>query len=305
LHSSPKPSPKVSIGLPVYNGENYIAEAIQLILAQTYTDFELIISDNASTDNTAEICAYFIAIDSRIHYFRNSENLGAGRNYDICFHKSRGEYFKWAAHDDMIRDDFLIETVTLLDNNPKAVLCGFNPEIVSANGTPKRTILVHKTSFASEQPSVRYKTAVNNGMLWLYFFGLFRRSALVGSQLHGTFQASDQALLAEIVLRGHFIQSDESIFRFRRHKNNYSTSTYKDRKAAGIWIDTRNKKKNCYLRLTYITMLLRGILKSKISFTEKMLCTRVVFKKISTHRIRKELLQDFRYMLTPRKFYKD
>ena len=83
MHSSPKPSPKVSIGLPVYNGENYIAEAIQLILAQTYTDFELIISDNASTDNTAGICAYFIAIDSRIHYFRNSENLGAGRNYDI------------------------------------------------------------------------------------------------------------------------------------------------------------------------------------------------------------------------------
>ncbi len=98
----PKESdPLVSIGLPVYNGENYLEEAIRSILAQTYTHFELIISDNGSTDRTQEICEFYAERDLRIRYYRNKENLGAAWNYNQTFHLAKGKYFKWAAHDDI------------------------------------------------------------------------------------------------------------------------------------------------------------------------------------------------------------
>src|SRR5690348_16440326 len=94
--------PRVSIGLPVFNGENFIADAIASVLGQTLTYVELVIQDNASTDRTAEICADFAARDRRVRYFRNPTNLGLAPNYNLAFHNSRGHYFKWLAHDDYL-----------------------------------------------------------------------------------------------------------------------------------------------------------------------------------------------------------
>src|SRR5690242_6344650 len=101
-------SPKVSIGLPVYNGERFLAEAIDSVLAQTFTDFELIISDNASTDRTPEICKAYAEKDSRIRYYRNEENQGASWNFNRVFELSRGMCFQWLAHDDYIAPGFLM-----------------------------------------------------------------------------------------------------------------------------------------------------------------------------------------------------
>ena len=99
--------PRVSIGMPVYNGEKYLEEAIQSILAQTYSDFELVISDNASTDKTQEICLEYAARDSRVRYHRNEKNLGAAPNYNRTFELSTGQYFKWADYDDLLAEEFL------------------------------------------------------------------------------------------------------------------------------------------------------------------------------------------------------
>src|SRR4030095_3279504 len=93
--------PRLSVGLPVHNGERFIREALDSLLDQDYRDFELIISDNASTDETGRICAEYAIRDSRIRYFRNSQNIGAARNYSRVFELSHGELFKWAAHDDV------------------------------------------------------------------------------------------------------------------------------------------------------------------------------------------------------------
>src|SRR5687767_6137887 len=94
------PEPALSIGLPVYNGERYLREAIGSILSQDFTDFELIISDNASTDGTAAICAFYAARDARIRYHRSETNLGAAPNHRRVFELARAPFFKWAAHDD-------------------------------------------------------------------------------------------------------------------------------------------------------------------------------------------------------------
>src|ERR1700737_2789384 len=92
--------PRVSIGLPVYNGERYLRFAIDSLLEQDYINFELIISDNASTDATQAICQEFADKDPRVRYYRNQTNLGASGNYDRVFELARGDLFKWAAHDD-------------------------------------------------------------------------------------------------------------------------------------------------------------------------------------------------------------
>ncbi len=106
-NTSNSQEPLISIGLPVFNGSNFLAEAIESVLNQTYKNFELIISDNASTDSTPEICEKFASEDGRIQYYRNEKNLGAGANYDRCFHLSSGEFFKWIAHDDIIEQKYL------------------------------------------------------------------------------------------------------------------------------------------------------------------------------------------------------
>src|SRR5262249_38674640 len=91
----------VSIGMAVYNGERYLPQTLDSLLAQTYSDFELIICDNCSIDGTEEICRSYVARDSRIHYYRNRTNIGVDRNFNLAFKLSRGKYFKWAADDDL------------------------------------------------------------------------------------------------------------------------------------------------------------------------------------------------------------
>ena len=97
---------RVSIGMPVFNGEKYLRESIESILDQTYQNFELIISDNASTDRTQEICLEYARKDNRISYYRNDKNLGGPRNYNRVFELSSAEYFKWAAYDDVLAPEF-------------------------------------------------------------------------------------------------------------------------------------------------------------------------------------------------------
>lgn len=123
-----KDKPLISIGMPVYNGEPFVKEALDSLLAQDYPNFELIISDNASTDRTHERCLDYANRDGRIRYYRNSENLGALANWNRVFALSRGKYFAWAAHDDVWEPTFVSTLVRLLDDNPDAVVAfsGFN-----------------------------------------------------------------------------------------------------------------------------------------------------------------------------------
>ena len=100
-------APRVSIGLPVYYGEQFLTEALDAILTQTFDDFEVIICDNASTDRTAEISQAYAARDPRISYRRNRVNVGAMRNFNLAFRLSRGAYFKWWAADDLCMPTFL------------------------------------------------------------------------------------------------------------------------------------------------------------------------------------------------------
>ena len=115
--------PQVSIGMPVYNGEPFIREALDSLLAQTFTDFELIISDNASTDGTEAICRGYAAKDKRIRYVRQAENRGALANFQFVLDEAVGVYFMWAAADDRRTADFLEINVSILQSNPALSAC--------------------------------------------------------------------------------------------------------------------------------------------------------------------------------------
>ena len=116
-------APRVTIGLPVYNGEEFLEESIDSLLAQTFTDFELLISDNASTDRTEEICRRYAAQDPRVRYWRNARNIGGSRNETLTVERARGEYFRSAAHDDVCAPDMLERLVAELEARPDVVLC--------------------------------------------------------------------------------------------------------------------------------------------------------------------------------------
>jgi glycosyltransferase involved in cell wall biosynthesis len=119
-------TPKISIGMPVFNGELFIREALDSLLAQTFTDFELIISDNASTDGTEAICKEYAAKDRRIRYVRQSDNRGAVANFQFVLDEAVGEYFMWAAADDSRHPDFIKMAEWVLSAAPKVglVFCG-------------------------------------------------------------------------------------------------------------------------------------------------------------------------------------
>jgi glycosyltransferase involved in cell wall biosynthesis len=132
--------PGLSVGLAVYNGENYLAESLDALLGQSYEDFELIISDNASTDSTDDICLRYAKQDSRIRYIRQPRNIGLAPNHNFVFGQARGELFKWASHDDLYARDLLQHCVAALDENPHSALAHSWTAMVDDSGAATKLV---------------------------------------------------------------------------------------------------------------------------------------------------------------------
>lgn len=212
-------TPRVSLGLPVCNGEPYIAEAIESALAQTFTDFELIIADNASTDRTLEICEAYARKDSRIRIHRHATNLGAAPNFNVVFELSRGEYFKWMAHDDLIMPDYLAKCVEVLDRDPKIVLCHSLVQVIDGAGA---TLGVYDSEIHGREPAQIFSKIVLRAHWCTDIFGVIRASALRRTRLFGNFHGADEIVLAELAMLGGFAKIDEPLFANREHDGRYS-----------------------------------------------------------------------------------
>jgi glycosyltransferase involved in cell wall biosynthesis len=210
------------VGLPVFNGEDYIAEAIRSVLGQTLSDLELIIQDNASTDRTGDICRQFQAQDRRVRYFRNPRNLGAAPNYNLAYNLARGRYFKWLAHDDRMEPRYLEATTGALETRPDAVLCNTVVRYIGAEG---EYIGLYDSGLAradAASPSARFASLVLSSHSCVDFFGVLRRSAMKRSLLHGSFHGADRAFLAQMALRGAFVQLPEPLVEMREHGGRYT-----------------------------------------------------------------------------------
>jgi glycosyltransferase involved in cell wall biosynthesis len=231
--------PRVSIGLPVFNGENHIEQALESILAQTYSDLELIICDNASTDRTQEICQAYAAKDRRIRYHRNETNLGGVRNYNRTFELSSGRYFKWAAHDDALAPDFLRRCVQVLIEYPEVVLCHPKAKIIDEQG---RVIEDYDVQLRTDspQPHVRFHDLIWVRHWCVEIYGLIRRNALEMTPLHGEYASSDRVLLVQLALLGRFHEIGEYLFFSRRHGQQGSRLVH-DLHAYSAWFNPTEK----------------------------------------------------------------
>jgi len=132
-------SPAVSIGVPVYNGERFIRQALDSALRQTFQDFEIIISDNSSSDGTQEICRAYAARDPRIKYIRQDKNHGMHWNLSFVAYSAAGRFFTWLAHDDVLEPGFLEQTLKYMSRNPQVVLTTGDFAVIDENGCSLRT----------------------------------------------------------------------------------------------------------------------------------------------------------------------
>ena len=247
-------TPLVSVGIAVYNGENYLAKAIESVLSQTFRNFELIICDNASTDRTQEICEDFAGRDGRVRYFRNERNLGAGPNHDLAFHRSRGKFFNWLSHDDLFAPTYLEEAVACFADNPDAVLCYVGIREIGPKDELLRVYENDLPGVDASRPSVRLAGMILYTHQCEPTFGLFRRETLVGSSLHGNYPGSDRVILAEIALRGRCVTVSKPLFIHREHNERFTRAVLLgDRtKAESEWHTDHSAKKTGARLITFV-----------------------------------------------------
>jgi glycosyltransferase involved in cell wall biosynthesis len=228
--------------MPVYNGENYLRLAVDSIITQDYADFELIISDNASTDATQEICQEFAAKDHRIRYCRNETNIGASGNHNRVFELARGELFKWAAHDDVHLPGFLRRCVEVFDQAPPTVvLVAPRTEIIDGAGL-RTTEMAESLHTARSLPHQRVSDVLRNVEWATAQFGLFRSEALRKTRLIDGFLASDWVLLLELAILGEIWEIPEILFQKRYHPG-ISTNANKTQAEFLDWCDPSQKDK--------------------------------------------------------------
>ncbi|MBD2294666.1 glycosyltransferase family 2 protein [Anabaena sphaerica FACHB-251] len=292
-----KSRPQLSIGLPVYNGEKFLQASLDALLNQTFSDFELIISDNASTDNTEEICRNYAAEDQRIRYYRNSSNIGCACNFNRVFKLSNGEYFKWAAYDDLHAPDFLSKCIQVLEENPNYILCHSHTSFIDHQGE----FLQHydiKLNTNSEKPQVRFDELLTKHLCY-QMYGVIRQSALKKIPLMGGYGNADGILLLRLSIIGQFYEIPEHLFFARihpqqslsmffphylsfTHKNpQYSLDMLPDFYEYSVWFDSANKGKILFPHWRIFKEYLLSINQSQLNLYEQLLCYFSVAKKLA------------------------
>jgi glycosyltransferase involved in cell wall biosynthesis len=276
----------VGIGLPVFNGEKHLAFALDSILAQTHSNFELIISDNASTDRTEEICRDYAGRDHRIRYFRNSENLGASKNYNRVFELfSGGKYFRWAAHDDVIAPTNLEKCVAALEACPAASLAfprrryitweegrviGNAWESVAGASTEDGLVPGRPTNRLDSFDNINFAAVLRlyGGWLPVFAFALMPTELLRKTQLLQPFPAADRILIAELAMLGQFVEVPEELYFQRLHPASNWTLRNTPEQEAAWFSPTRRAPK--YPKMNIYIECLKAICRSPIAPHKKL-----------------------------------
>lgn len=265
-------APTLSVGLPVYNGEQFLAQSLDALLAQTYRDFELIISDNASTDSTADICREYAARDARIIYVRQAVNIGAAPNHNAVALLARGRYFKWASHDDLYAPTLLERCVEMLEADPEPALVHAHDAIIDDQGEVLRTE-PYSLDTANPRPSARLRS-----LLYVPggndFYGVIRINLLRQVDPHGSYYNADRTLVASLCLQGPFHQVPEVLY-FRRDHPRRATRAPSRRARAAVLDPVRaNPWRHPMVRMyaEYIFGYVKAVQQAPLSVMESGRC---------------------------------
>jgi glycosyltransferase involved in cell wall biosynthesis len=209
-------APRVTLGVTTYNVERYLPGALDSLLAQDYTDFEIVACDNVSTDSTWDILSAYADKDSRLRIYRNPENLGEAGNFHRVVSLARGEFFRASAHDDIAAPGLLSACVAALDANPKAVLAFPSTILIDGDGNEigpwEDHLDLRQGGTAARIAKYAQKWNICNEV-----FGLIRTDVLRRTRMLGPFLSSDVRMLHELALRGEFVQLPERLFYRRMH----------------------------------------------------------------------------------------
>ena len=262
------PASLVSIGVPVFNGEAFLEETLNSILAQTYPNIEVILSDNDSTDRTEEICRTYEMRDKRIRYVRNDINFGASKNFNQTFAFSSATYFKWAAHDDICAPDFVLKCVETLDRDPAVVLSYAQQidideqgKILGGNPYGLNTEL--------EGPYERFAEVMKFWRGAPAIWGVMRRDILAQTPLIGSYYASDLVLLAELALHGKFYEVPEGLLLHRQHQGR---SVHASKHEFIAWLDSSKKGKIAFPIWKWFLEYLLAVSRVPLSPSERIRC---------------------------------
>jgi glycosyltransferase involved in cell wall biosynthesis len=281
--------PKVSLGLPVYNGENYLLEAIGAVLAQTFDDYELIISDNGSTDATQAICQKILTEHPQIIYFRSDKNHGASWNFNRVFELASGKYFKWVAHDDLMAPSFLTACVSVLDQEESIILCYPKAKVIDSEGKVIQNYDV-KLATDSERVGNRVRDLVLSGHLCYEIFGLIRSEALRKTPLLGGYGHSDGVLLTRLAIQGKFHEIPKYLFFPRQHQKQ-SMGVYTSGHASGRpdyynytqWFDTSKRGKIILPNWIILREYFSTVFKATIPLKERFSCLWTIARWTKRH----------------------
>ena len=277
-----KVAPRLSVGLPVYNGENYLTESLEALLDQSYEDFELIISDNASTDGTADICRCYEKQDSRIRYFRQPSNIGAAPNHNFVIKQARGELFKMAAHDDLYASGLLQRCIDALDEYPQFVLAHSWSAVIDASGS-----VMHRVEYPvatdSIHPTERFRSMLFDG--WGDDGGgVTRIEVLRRTPLYGSYHFADRTYTTEIALHGPFYQVPDWLYFRRDHPGQAGKKRNMRARCADLDPRRADRVWNRALRLyaEYILGYITAIRRAPLSPAERRECYRYLAQWVAS-----------------------
>jgi len=265
----------VSIGVPVYNGERYLGEALDSLLGQSFEDFELIICDNASTDRTGDIGRSYASKDHRICYVRNETNLGLARNYGRTFELSSGEYFGWHAADDLSAAGSLARCVAVLDRQPAVVLAYPKTQLIDEAGriTSDYDDGLH---LQAARPSERFQQLLERVGYVNALYGLMRSAVMRRTRLLKGFPGADIVFLAELSLYGTFWEIPEFLF-YRRFHSEASSNMDRTRLRA-LWSPNGNRR--IYLHeWKHLLELVRAVARAPLNTMEKVRAGRFLARR--------------------------
>jgi glycosyltransferase involved in cell wall biosynthesis len=270
--------PKITLGLLVYNGERYLGQTIDSILSQTYGDFVLLVSDNASIDGTEDICRSYAAQDKRISYIRQRENIGAMGNFNYLASCATTDYFKWCAADDLIAPSFLAICIEFLESQPDFVLCqsstrtiGFDDrelpnDIIKPSGASERIPIGLNREY---QPWQRFRDVLLGSTAIMDLWGVIRTAPLKDTGLLSPYVGYEKVLMAALSLRGRFAELPQKLFSYRIHPDSFSSRIAED--ARQEWCNPAAEQ-TTYPRLKYLDGYFDAIDKGRLSAGQKLLC---------------------------------
>jgi glycosyltransferase involved in cell wall biosynthesis len=274
-------APLVSIGMPVYNGARFIRKALDSILAQTHTDFELLISDNCSTDDTHDICRTYAEYDTRIRLFRNERNQGATANYNRVLALAHGKYFRYAAHDDVLAPTNLERCVEVLERESEVILCYPRMRRIDTQGQIIDSVST-SLPLRDKDPVkrwIRFHQLCDDGSVCDPIFGLFRSNVLRSMPGLGNFISHDMVLLGEIALRGEIHEVPEVLFFERVHAGtSVAANPTLDERAAWFDPDNRGNLFNYTPHWIWLIEYLHAVGRAPMRSFRKLVCTSVMLR---------------------------